>query len=218
MKWWPMCRRCETWICSNCRVWLRPLTGPMRRLRLMRWHLIRKWWVDTLGVLLKYQDDIARIEGSAAQGPCVCVWHPAHHITRQLRFRDVDQALEKVAETVEDWSGGTRIGAFNRDWPRRVLGQGIAVILVSDGLERVTDVVLMAEAARLHRSCARLVWLNPLLRYDGFEPRASGIKTLIGHVDGIQAGAQSGINRSTCDGAVGADARFSENRRNGRVW
>ncbi|NND49967.1 MAG: VWA domain-containing protein, partial [Rhizobiales bacterium] len=109
------------------------------------------------------------------------------NITRQLRDRDVDQALEKVAETVEDWSGGTRIGAclgaFNHGWSRRVLGQGAAVILVSDGLERVTDGVLAAEAARLHRSCARLIWLNPLLRYDGFEPRASGIKTLIGHVD-----------------------------------
>jgi len=109
------------------------------------------------------------------------------NITRQLRGRDVDQALASVAETVEDWSGGTRIGAcltaFNRDWSRRVLGQGAAVILLSDGLERVSDGVLDREAARLHRSCARLIWLNPLLRYDRFEPRASGIRTLLRHVD-----------------------------------
>ena len=109
------------------------------------------------------------------------------NITRQLRDRDVDAALGKVSDAVEDWSGGTRIGhclaGFNRDWSRRVLGGGAVVLLVSDGLERVSDGVLDAEADRLHRSCARLIWLNPLLRYDRFEPRASGIKTLIGHVD-----------------------------------
>jgi len=112
------------------------------------------------------------------------------NITRQLRDRDVDMALEQVSGVVEDWSGGTRIGAclatFNRVWSRRVLGSGAVVILVSDGLERVSDGVLDHEAARLRRSCTRLIWLNPLLRYDRFEPRASGIRTLLGHVDELR--------------------------------
>jgi uncharacterized protein with von Willebrand factor type A (vWA) domain len=92
---------------------------------------------------------------------------------------------------VADWSGGTRIGealrAFNKDWSRRVLSGGPIVLLVTDGLERDGDVSLISEEAdRLHRSCRRLVFLNPLLRYDGFEAKARGIRALLPHVDAMR--------------------------------
>jgi uncharacterized protein with von Willebrand factor type A (vWA) domain len=109
------------------------------------------------------------------------------NITRQLRTRDVDLALGRVGQAVQDWSGGTRIGAclheFNRVWSRRVLGQGAVVLLITDGLDRDAGDGLGAEMDRLHRSCRRLVWLNPLLRWDGFSPRSSGIRAMLPHVD-----------------------------------
>jgi hypothetical protein len=109
------------------------------------------------------------------------------NITRQLRNKDVDVALDAVIEAVEDWSGGTRIGdclhAFNRDWSRRVLGQGALVVIISDGLDRAGGEGLEAEMERLHKSCRRLIWLNPLLRYDGFEPKATGVRAMLPHVD-----------------------------------
>jgi uncharacterized protein with von Willebrand factor type A (vWA) domain len=108
-------------------------------------------------------------------------------ITRHLRQRDVDVALEQVSAAVADWAGGTRIGhclrAFNRDWARRVLGQGATVVLVTDGLERDADAALREQMARLRRSCRRLIWLNPLLRYDAFEPRARGVQAILPFVD-----------------------------------
>ena len=109
------------------------------------------------------------------------------NVTRQLRQKDVDTALAGVADAVEDWSGGTRIGAslrrFNRLWSRRVLGQGAVVLLISDGLDRDSGEGLAVEVERLHKSCRRLVWLNPLLRYDAYEPRARGAAALMPHVD-----------------------------------
>src|SRR5262249_39535957 len=88
------------------------------------------------------------------------------NVTRWLRARDVDEALAGMGREVNDWSGGTRIGeslrAFNKRWSRRVLGQGAIVLLVSDGLERDPSGALAREAERLHKSCRRLVWLNPL--------------------------------------------------------
>ncbi|MCE2493819.1 MAG: VWA domain-containing protein [Alphaproteobacteria bacterium] len=109
------------------------------------------------------------------------------NITRFLRYRDVDVALEKVAENVEDWSGGTRIGRcvkeFNAHWSRRVLGQGALVLLISDGLDRDSGEGLEAEIERLHKSCRRLIWLNPLLRYEGFEPKSLGVRAILPHVD-----------------------------------
>src|SRR5690606_32715893 len=91
------------------------------------------------------------------------------NITRALRHRDVDEAMAECAASVEDWSGGTRIGAalgrFNHLWSRRVLGQGATVLLITDGLERDEVDELSREMARLHRSCRRLIWLNPLLRF-----------------------------------------------------
>ncbi|MBH60873.1 MAG: VWA domain-containing protein [Alphaproteobacteria bacterium] len=109
------------------------------------------------------------------------------NITRFLRNRDVDVALEKVSENVEDWSGGTRIGhcikEFNTQWSRRVLGQGALVLLISDGLDRDSGEGLESEIERLHKSCRRLIWLNPLLRYEGFEPKSLGVRAILPHVD-----------------------------------
>jgi uncharacterized protein with von Willebrand factor type A (vWA) domain len=109
------------------------------------------------------------------------------NITRYLRQKDVDVALDKVAGIVEDWSGGTRIGTsiaeFNRFWSRRVLGQGAVVLFISDGLDREGGPLLAKEMDRLHRSCRRLIWLNPLLRWEGFEPKSQGARAILPHVD-----------------------------------
>ena len=114
------------------------------------------------------------------------------NITRHLRTRDVDAALRAAGAEAQDWSGGTRIGsslhAFNRDWSRRVLGQGAVVLLITDGLDRDDADALAHEMRRLHLSCRRLIWLNPLLRWDGFAPRATGIKVMLPHVDAFRAG------------------------------
>ena len=109
------------------------------------------------------------------------------NVSRFLRHRDPDQALAAVGRAVPDWEGGTRIGAslreFNLRWSRRLLGQGAVVLLVTDGLDRDDARGLAAETARLRRSCRRLVWLNPLLRWAGFEPRAAGIRAMLPNVD-----------------------------------
>ena len=109
------------------------------------------------------------------------------NITRYLRQRDIDLALEKVSEAVEDWAGGTRIGLclkdFNTDWSRRVLGQGAVVLLITDGLDRDSGAGLEVQMERLHKSCRRLIWLNPLLRYDEFQPRSLGMRAILPHVD-----------------------------------
>jgi uncharacterized protein with von Willebrand factor type A (vWA) domain len=109
-----------------------------------------------------------------------------------LRHRDPEVAFQMVAHAVPDWSGGTRIGEalanFNRNWARRVLGQGAVVLLVTDGLDRPREGVdpggdLAENMERLHKSCRRLIWLNPLLRWDGFEPKSQGIRAMLPHVD-----------------------------------
>jgi hypothetical protein len=109
------------------------------------------------------------------------------NITRQLRHRDVDVAMARVAEAIKDWSGGTRIGAslreFNFKWARRTLGQNACVLLVSDGLDREAGEGLGEEMERLAKSCRYLVWLNPLLRYERFEARPAGVRAMLPHVD-----------------------------------
>lgn len=109
------------------------------------------------------------------------------NVTRAIKARDPDDALAAVSAGVADWSGGTRIAtslhAFNKHWARRVLGQGAIVLLFTDGLERDGDDTLAFEMDRLHRSSRRLIWLNPLLRFDGFEARARGIRAMLPHVD-----------------------------------
>jgi len=109
------------------------------------------------------------------------------NVTRALRYRDVDIALAKASSQVEDWSGGTRIGQalheFNNKWSRRVLGQGAVVLLITDGLDREGAAGLAEEMERLHKSCSRLIWLNPLLRYGAYEPKSQGNKAMLPHVD-----------------------------------
>ena len=109
------------------------------------------------------------------------------NITRQLKHRDPEVAFQMVSHAVPDWSGGTRIGEalamFNRTWSRRVLGQGAVVLLVTDGLDRDGAHGLAENMQRLHRSCRRLIWLNPLLRWDGFEPKSQGIRAMLPEVD-----------------------------------
>ncbi len=113
------------------------------------------------------------------------------NLTRQMRHRDPDEALADCAAAVKDWSGGTRIGEalaeFNLLWSRRVLGQGAIVLLITDGLERDDVEGLAAGMERLRKSCRRLIWLNPLLRFDGFEPKARGVRAMLPHVDEFRA-------------------------------
>jgi uncharacterized protein with von Willebrand factor type A (vWA) domain len=112
------------------------------------------------------------------------------NVARALKQKDPDEALAAVTASVEDWSGGTRIGtslkAFNKLWARRVLTQGAIVLLITDGLERDPDERLGFEIDRLHRSCRRLIWLNPLLRFSGFEAKAKGIRAMLPHVDELR--------------------------------
>ena len=109
------------------------------------------------------------------------------NVGRALRNKDVDIALQKASAQVEDWSGGTRIGQtlheFNNKWSRRVLGQGAVVLLITDGLDREGAVGLAEQMERLHKSCSRLVWLNPLLRYGAYEPKSQGNRAMLPHVD-----------------------------------
>ena len=107
--------------------------------------------------------------------------------TRLLKSRDPDLAVAEVVRAVADWSGGTRITTslheFNQRWARRVLDAKATVLLITDGLEHGDTDALGFEMERLHKSCRRLLWLNPLLRFDQFEPRAGGIKAMLPHVD-----------------------------------
>ncbi|HEX9276801.1 MAG TPA: VWA domain-containing protein [Casimicrobiaceae bacterium] len=109
------------------------------------------------------------------------------NITRHLKRRDVDVALARVSAAVSDWAGGTRIGAclgeFNRRWSRRLLAQGAVVLLISDGLDSDVGEGLAVEMERLAKSCRRLIWLNPLLRYEKFEARPAGIRAMLPYVD-----------------------------------
>lgn len=113
------------------------------------------------------------------------------NITRHLATRDVDAALKAAGAEAQDWEGGTRIGeclhSFNRDWSRRVMGQGAVVLLITDGLDRDPEGDLEKEMQRLHLSSRRLIWLNPLLRWDGFAPKAAGIRKMLPHVDSFRA-------------------------------
>ena len=107
--------------------------------------------------------------------------------TRLLKHRDPDLAVGEVVRAVADWSGGTRITSslheFNQRWARRVLSGQATVLLISDGLEHGDTAALGFEMERLHKSCRRLIWLNPLLRFARFEPKAAGVKAMLPHVD-----------------------------------
>ncbi len=109
------------------------------------------------------------------------------NVTRELKRRDVDEAISKVSGVVKDWSGGTRIGItlkeFNYRWARRVLAGNADVLLMTDGLERDDVTQLTHEMQRLRLMAKHIVWLNPLLRYDGFEAKAAGIRAMMPYVD-----------------------------------
>ena len=140
------------------------------------------------------------------------------NVTRALRERDPDDALAACSAAVPDWSGGTRIAsslrAFNKLWARRVLAQGAIVLLITDGLERDADDTLAFEMDRLHRSCRRLIWLNPLLRFEGFEVRARGIKAMLPHVDEMRPIH----NLESMSGLVAALAHGGESSADPKVW
>ncbi len=112
------------------------------------------------------------------------------NVTRAMRARDPDEALARSSGLAVDWSGGTRIGEllarFNREWGRRALGQGAIVILFTDGLERESVDQLAGEMERLRKSSRRLIWVNPLLRFDGFSARAQGVRAMLPHVDAFR--------------------------------
>ena len=131
------------------------------------------------------------------------------NITRHLAQRDVDAALAAAGAEAQDWRGGTRIGAslasFNRTWGRRVLSSGAVVLLITDGLDRDAPDQLSREVARLRRNCRRLIWLNPLLRWEGFSPKARGIAAMLPNVDCFRA-AHSIASLEALAGAV-SDAR-----------
>jgi uncharacterized protein len=140
------------------------------------------------------------------------------NVTRALRERDPDDALAACSAAVPDWSGGTRIAsslrAFNKLWARRVLAQGAVVLLITDGLERDADETLAFEMDRLHRSCRRLIWLNPLLRFEGFEARARGIKAMLPHVDEMRPIH----NLESMTGLVAALARGGDSSADPKGW
>ncbi len=125
------------------------------------------------------------------------------NVTRALKTRDPDDALALCSQGVADWAGGTRIASaleeFNKRWSRRALGQGATVLLVTDGLERDGGGELKREIDRLHRSCRRLIWLNPLLRFDAFEAKAAGIRTMLPHVDELRPVHDLSSLASLCD-------------------
>jgi hypothetical protein len=112
------------------------------------------------------------------------------NVTRAMRARDPDDALARCSGLAIDWSGGTRIGEalakFNREWSRRVLGQGAITLLFTDGLEREEVGRLAAEMERLRKSTRRVIWVNPLLRFDGFSARAQGVRAMLPHVDAFR--------------------------------
>ena len=140
------------------------------------------------------------------------------NVTRALRERDPDDALAACSAAVPDWSGGTQIAsslrAFNKLWARRVLAQGAIVLLITDGLERDADDTLAFEMDRLHLSCRRLIWLNPLLRFEGFEVRARGIKAMLPHVDEMRPIH----NLESMSGLVAALAHGGESSADPKVW
>ena len=139
------------------------------------------------------------------------------NITRHLRTRDVDAALAAAGAEAQDWEGGTRIGAclhdFNRDWSRRVLGQGAVVLLITDGLDRDPGADLSREMQRLQRTARQVIWLNPLLRWDGFAPKAAGIAAMLPHVTSFRAGH----NIASLEGLAAALTRPEESGEKARL-
>ncbi len=165
----------------RCRPWTRPapvvmlidISGSMSRYSRM---------------LLQFAQQLCGGDGSASRRVQVFVFATRlTHVTRRLVGRDPDAALAAVAKTVEDWAGGTRIaqclGEYNRRWLQRTGGSRATVVLATDGLDYAAFDLLAAATRQLRLGCRRLLWLNPLLRYEQFEPRARGVQAILPHVD-----------------------------------
>jgi uncharacterized protein with von Willebrand factor type A (vWA) domain len=138
-------------------------------------------------------------------------------VTRLMRDRDRDRALAKVADSVTDWAGGTRIGEsfheFNVKWARRTLRTSGVVIVVSDGWDRGDPALVAVETARLRRNCHRLVWLNPLAGTAGYQPLAAGMRAAFPYIDDfLAAGTIASLERL---GEVLGGARAADVRRGG---
>ncbi|MCH8952701.1 MAG: VWA domain-containing protein [Proteobacteria bacterium] len=173
-----------------------------RRKRRRRWPALVAL-LDISGSMAAYSRMLLHFLHAAANAPVShggVGWSAVHvftfgtrltNITRHLRRRDADEALARAGAQAGDWDGGTRIGAcleaFNKHWSRRVLGHGAVVLLITDGLDRDDPDRLGRAAERLHLSCRKLIWLNPLLRWDGFEAKAQGVRALLPHVDSFRA-------------------------------
>lgn len=140
------------------------------------------------------------------------------NVTRALRStKDPDLAIRGASKLVRDWDGGTRIGstleAFNKRWARRCLSGGPIVLLITDGLEREVRPDLQRELARLRRSCRRLIWLNPLLRFEGFEAKAAGIRTMLPEVDEFRTLHSLNSIADLCDALSAARSAEADPRR-----
>jgi len=140
-------------------------------------------------------------------------------VTRLLRDRDRDRALARVADSVNDWAGGTRIGEsfrdFNLHWARRTLRTSGVVIVVSDGWDRGDPALVATETARLRRNCHRLVWLNPLAGTPGYEPLAGGMRAALPYIDDfVPAGTVASLERL---GEILAGIRTNDVRRGGEA-
>ena len=168
-----------------------PAVIPLRRKKVKRRHPPLVLVCDISGSMSRYSRMFLHfmhaITSDYDRVHCFVFGTRLTNITRYLRQSDVDAALAAVGDEVEDWAGGTRIGAcikdFNATWSRRVLGQGAVVVLITDGLDRDAGAGIGLEMDRLHRSCRRLIWLNPLLRYKGFQPKSKGVRAILPHVD-----------------------------------
>ena len=168
--------------------------GQLTRLRWQRRKVKQRPLViiaDISGSMEKYARLLLQFLYSVAhslpQVECFVFGTRLTRITGQLKVRNIDQAIDGAAREVVDWAGGTRIGAslraFNQQWSRRVLGRGAVVLLISDGWEQGDPSVLAAEVRRLQRRCHRLIWLNPLLGRETYQPRVGGMQAALAHVD-----------------------------------
>jgi len=135
-------------------------------------------------LLLQFLYSVAH---SLPQVECFVFGTRLTRITSQLKLRNIDQAIDQASREVVDWAGGTRIGeslrVFNRHWSRRVLGRGAVALLISDGWEQGDPALLATEIHRLQRRCHRLIWLNPLLGRETYQPRVGGMQAVLPHID-----------------------------------
>ena len=136
-------------------------------------------------------------------------------VTRLLHDRDRDRALARVADAVNDWAGGTRIGEsfreFNQRWARRTLRTSGVVIVISDGWDRGDPALVATETARLRRNCHRLIWLNPLAGTPGYQPLAGGMRAAFPYIDDfLPAGTIASLERL---GEILAGVRAGDTRR-----